>query len=114
MKYCIDQAARKVIVHLEPCDRLQYTNVPLARAVIKWNVEKRFEKRYLTFEMRDNEPRASYTVQMESELNDLAEIKQVQRDAQRWLSDEISRLKAMQQDLELLREVEYATGNAKS
>jgi hypothetical protein len=105
VKYCIDQATRKVIVHLAPMDRLNYTNVPVARAVIKWNNEKRFGKRYLTFEMPENEPRASYTVQMESELTDLDEINQVQRDAQRWLSDEISRLKAMQQDLEIIREV---------
>jgi Fe-S-cluster formation regulator IscX/YfhJ len=105
LKYCIDQAKRKVIVHLEPCDRLHYTNVPVARALIKWNNERRIGKRYLTFEMPENDPRASYTVQMESELTDLDEIKQIQRDAQTWLSDEVSRLKSMQQDLEMIREV---------
>ena len=109
MKYCIDQAARKVIVHLEPRDKLSFTHVPLARSIINHRTEQRFCGRYLTFEMRENEPRASYTVQMESDLSNLDEIKNVQREAQIWLSSEISRLKSMQDDLAILKEGYYET-----
>jgi hypothetical protein len=109
VKYCIDQAARRVVVALEPRDRLSFTHVPLARAIIKHRTEQRFCGRYLTFEMRENEPKASYVVQLESDLSNLDEIKNVQREAQSWLSGEISRLKSMQGDLEILKEGYYAT-----
>ena len=110
MKYCIDQAARKVVVALEARDSLHYTHVPLARAIIKQRSERRFCGRYLTFEMRDdNEAKASYVVQMDSDLSNLDEIKNVQREAQSWLSGEISRLKSMQEDLAILKEGYYAT-----
>jgi hypothetical protein len=109
LKYCIDQAERRVVVALEARDSLHYTHVPLARAIIKQRPERRFCGRHLTFEMRDNEPKASYTVQLESDLSNLDEIKNVEREAQSWLSAEISRLKAMQDDLAILKEGYYAT-----
>jgi hypothetical protein len=110
LKYCIDQAERKVVVALAARDLLHYTHVPLARAIINQRSERRFcGRRYLTFEMRDNEPKASYTVQMDSDLSNLDEIKNVQREAQSWLSTEISRLKSMQDDLAILKEGYYET-----
>jgi hypothetical protein len=107
MTYCIDQAARRITVELVPVDSLHYTHVPLARAIMKARRDLRIGNRYLTLEMRENDPRASYSVALESEMNNVEEIKEVHRAAQTWLSEQISRLKAMKADMEILKVAEY-------
>jgi hypothetical protein len=112
MKYCIDQDNRKITLHLAAKDRLGYNNVPLSRAIIRKHPEERLGGKYLTFNQDDgsSQPTASYNVQTCSETTDQEAIVQIGRDAQRWLSDRISSLQELRDNLEIIKEAEYAHG----
>lgn len=89
-------------IHLVARDALGFVNVPLAVALIRRKPEHRIEHRYITLACLDKEPTASFCVQTATELSDQETIVQVGRDVQHWLSNRISQLQEMRNNLEII------------
>jgi hypothetical protein len=120
LKYCIESDYNKVTIQLEPKNSLHYMNVPLAKALLH-HEQTVYPEGCRPFNVswqagqegtRGN-PVASYTIPHEDRGNE-EKIKAVHGQAQLWLGREITRLEKLKDDLDTLKEAEYATGNASS
>lgn len=106
MKYSIDVDYRYVTIQLEPKNKLGYTNVPLARAILR-----RSPQAYLDTDKRNVNatfvfngarlPEVTFQAGFD-EVTDQEFIKNVGSKAQQWLAAEMTRLEALRDSLETL------------